>query len=94
MSVVENPGQFWVQNIGSMSVELGKNDKETTDFYSEITNRKLVAVVTSVQVGDTVCTGGYYDYNQSTVELFFVYYEESEDKSISEVFELKHKFLN
>ena len=53
VSVVENPGQFWVQNIGSMSVELDKNDKEITDFYSEITNRKLMAV-TSVQVGDIV----------------------------------------
>ena len=53
MSVVENPGQFWVQNIGSMLVELDKNDKETTDFYSEITIRKLMAV-TSVQVGDIV----------------------------------------
>ena len=29
-----------------------------------------------------------------SLELFFVYYEESEDKSISEVFELKHEFLN
>ena len=56
VSVVENPGQFWVQNIGSMSVELDKND---------------------------LCTGGRH-----------MMYEESEDKSISEVFELKHDFLN
>ena len=47
---------------------------------------------TVLQSGDTVCTGGYY--YQSTVELFFVYYEESEDKSISEVFELKHELMN
>ena len=47
---------------------------------------------TVLQSEDTVCTGGYY--YQSTVELFFVYFEESEDESISEVFELKHEFLN
>jgi len=109
VSVVENPGQFWVQNIGSMSVELDKNDKEITDFYSEMTNRKLMAV-TSVQVGDIVAAQfsleerfyrarivsiqeDTYDYNQSTVELFFVDYGETEEKSISEVFELKHEFL-
>ena len=44
VSGVESPSQFWVQKVGPKSRDLDKLTQSMTDFYSELTNRKLMAL--------------------------------------------------
>ena len=44
VSGVESPSQFWVQKVGPKSRDLDKLTQTMTDFYSELTNRKLMAL--------------------------------------------------
>jgi len=109
VSGVDSPGKFWVQKVGQRSVDLDKLTQEMTDFYSDDTNRKLMAV-TTVKVGDIVAAKfsqedsfyrakvvsineDSYDFSASTFELFFVDFGDSEDKNLSELFELKTEYL-
>ena len=94
VSGVESPSEFYVQKIGSRSVELDKLTAEMTQFYEEETNRKLMSL-SAVEAGDVVAAKfsdeenyyrakivsveeNSYDYDQSTVELFFVDYGDSD----------------
>ena len=46
-------GQFWVQKIGPMSVDLDQLAQQMTNYYSEKANHKC-HTVTSVELGDIV----------------------------------------
>jgi len=109
VSGVETPSEFYVQKIGSRSVELDKLTAEMTLFYEEETNRKLMSL-SAVEAGDVVAAKfideenyyrakivsveeNSYDYNQSTVELFFVDYGDSSTSGITDIFELKTEYL-
>ena len=109
VSGVETPSEFYVQKIGSRSVELDKLTAEMTLFYEEETNRKLMSL-SAVEAGDVVAAKfideenyyrakivsveeNSYDYNQSTVELFFVDFGDSLTTGITDIFELKTEYL-
>lgn len=109
VSGVESPSEFYVQKIGSRSVELDKLTAEMTQFYEEETNRKLMSL-SAVEAGDVVAAKfsdeenyyrakivsveeNSYDYDQSTVELFFVDYGDSDTRGIADIFELKTEYL-
>ena len=44
VSGVETPSEFWVQKVGPKSRDLDKMTQTMTDFYSELPNRKLLAL--------------------------------------------------
>jgi len=55
VSGVETPSEFWVQKVGPKSRDLDKMTQTMTDFYSELPNRKLLALnLERVKVGDIV----------------------------------------
>jgi len=111
VSGVETPSEFWVQKVGPKSRDLDKMTQTMTDFYSELPNRKLLALnLERVKVGDIVAARfsqeesyyrakvvsikeDSYDASQSRVELFYVDYGDTEEKEITEVYELKTEYL-
>ena len=59
--VLRVAGQFWVQKIGPMSVDLDQLVQQMTKYYSEEVNQKC-HTMTSVELGDiVVCRFGTED---------------------------------
>jgi len=108
VSGVESPTEFYVQKIGPRSVDLDKLTAEMTQFYEEEANRNCPSTLEPGDIVAAKFTDeenyyrakivsieeNSYDYNQSTVELFYVDYGDFDDKKdITDVFELKTEYL-
>jgi len=109
VSAVESPAEFYVQKIGPRSVDLDKLTEEMTQFYNEELNRKLMALPTvevgDIVAARFIDEENFYrakivsieensyDFNQSTVELFYVDYGDSDSKEVTDIYELKTDFL-
>ncbi|XP_022238896.1 tudor and KH domain-containing protein-like isoform X2 [Limulus polyphemus] len=61
VSAVENPGSFWVQTVGTKSVQLDKMVEEMTEFYTQQCNQELTRV-SQVSVGDIVAAPFEHDH--------------------------------
>ncbi|XP_076337524.1 tudor and KH domain-containing protein-like [Tachypleus tridentatus] len=61
VSAVEDPGSFWVQTVGTKSVQLDKMVEEMTEFYMQQCNQELNQV-SEVVVGDTVAAPFEHDH--------------------------------
>lgn len=109
VSGVESPGEFYVQKIGRGGTDLDKLTEEMTLFYNDETNIKLMAVDSAeagdiVAAKFTEEENFYrakivsveentYDFSQSTVELFYLDFGDSDQKPITEIYQLKTDFL-
>ena len=109
VSGVESPGEFYVQKIGRGGTDLDKLTEEMTLYYNEETNIKLNALSSVeagdiVAAKFTEEENFYrakivsveentYDFSQSTVELFYLDFGDSDEKAITEIYQLKTDFL-
>ena len=109
VSGVVSPAEFYVQKTGPRSVDLDKLTAEMTGFYDDEINRKLMELsgvevgdIVAAQFVDeenfyrakvVSIEENSYDFNQSTVELFYVDYGDSDRKEITDIYELKTDFL-
>ena len=109
VSGVESPGEFYVQKIGRGGTDLDKLTEEMTLFYNDETNIKLMAVdgveVGDIVAAKFTEEENFYrakivsveentyDFSQSTVELFYLDFGDSDQKPITEIYQLKTEFL-
>lgn len=61
VSAVENPGRFFVQIVGTQSIQLDKMVEEMTEFYSQSGNQ-VCYELPSVSIGDVVA--GFYNHDK------------------------------
>jgi len=109
VSAISTPGAFWVQKIGPKSVDLDKLTQSMTEYYSEEANHQYHSVSTVSPGDIVACRFASedsfyrakvvafkedsYDVSKSSVDLDFVDFGDYEEKSISEVYELRTDFL-
>ena len=109
MSGVESPGEFYVQKIGRGSTDLDKLTEEMTSFYSQEANTLLMApadveagdIVAAKFIDEenfyrakvVSIEENTYDFSQSRVELFYLDFGDSDQKQITEIYQLKTEFL-
>ena len=109
VSGVESPGEFYLQKIGRGGTDLDKLTEEMTLYYNEPTNTKLMALtgveagdIVAARFIDeesfyrakiVSIEENTYDFSQSTVELFYLDYGDTDQRQITEVYQLKTEFL-
>jgi len=109
VSAISTPGSFWVQKIGPRSVDLDKLTQDMTEYYREDANQKFHEVNSVAPGDIVACRFASedsfyrakvvafkedsYDVTRSTVDLDFVDYGDFEEKSITEVYEMRTDFL-
>ena len=109
MSGVESPGEFYLQKIGRGGTDLDKLTEEKTLDHNEQTNTKLMALtgvkagnIVAARFIDeesfyrakiVSIEENTYDFSQSTVELFYLDYIDTDQKQITEVYQLKSRWL-
>lgn len=109
VSAITTPGSFYVQKIGTRSVDLDKLTQDMTNYYN-IPGNQIYHTLKTVSSGEIVVAkfsgdSSYYrarvvafkldeyDEGKSKVDLDFVDFGDCEEKEISEIFGIRTDYL-
>jgi len=103
VSAVVSPGDFWVQKIGDMSVELEQLTRKMTQYYSDEKVQDDHAVA-SVLPGDLVVIlhagenrffrARVEGFQESLVDLHYVDHGDSDQKPLNQIYVISSEFKN
>ncbi|XP_067122876.1 tudor and KH domain-containing protein homolog [Centruroides vittatus] len=109
VSAVESPSQFWVQLVGTKSIQLDRMVEDMTSFYGQLENRELTKL-SSVSAGHLVAAPfphdnlwyrakvtdvaeDDYSLGESKVIVFYVDFGDEGTLTLKQLFALRPEFL-